>query len=86
MSFILALLRLGLFLLGYSLFFLADAVLFYQLIERLQVTEDVDAAPSVQVRGLEQPQIERVEVTQWHRVLLIRALLEVESFELRYLA
>ena len=86
MSFIRALLRLGLFLLGYFFFFLADAVLFYQLVERLKVAEDMDAAPSVQVRGLEQPQVERIEVAQRHRVFLIRALLEVERFELRYFA
>ena len=57
-SFIVAVLRLGLFLLGNLFFFLAHAVLFYQLIERFEVTEDMDAAPSVQVRGLEQPQVE----------------------------
>lgn len=62
--------------------FLADAVLLDELVQRVEVVEHVDAAPAVQVRRLEQPEVERVEVAQRHRVLLVRALLEVEGLEL----
>ena len=48
----------------------------------VDVAEDMDSSPTVQVRWLEQPQIERVEVAQRHRVLLVSSLLKVEGLEL----
>ena len=71
----------GLFLLLRHLFF-ADTVLFDQFVECVEVVEHVDASTPIQMRRLEQPEVEGVEVAQRHGELLIRALLKVEGLEL----
>ena len=46
----------------------------------------MNTTSTVKVRWLQKPQVKRVKVTQWHCVLLISALLKVESLELRNLS
>ena len=46
----------------------------------------MDTTASIEVCWLQKPQVKRVKVTQWHCVLLIGALLKVESLELRNLS
>ena len=42
----------------------------------------MDTSASVQMRGFQEPQIERVEMAHWHRVASVGPPLEVESLEL----
>lgn len=65
-----------------ALLVLTDAVLPHQLVEGGDVVEDVDAAASVEVCGLQQPQIVAIEVAQGARQLHVVPLLEVERLEL----
>ena len=67
-------------------FLLADAVLLDQLVKGVEVAEDVDAAASVQVGRLEQPQVEGVKVAERHGELLVSPLLEVECLKFSDLA
>lgn len=70
------LLRFGvLFFKGFNL--LALAVLLNQSVQRVQISEDVDAAAPIQMGRLQDPQVEAVKVTQRHSVLFL-LLVEVE--------
>ena len=57
---------------------LAATVLLDQLVQRLQVSEDVDASPSIQMGRLQQPQIESVKVALGHRESRVLLLFEIE--------
>ena len=47
----------------------------------------MDAATSIQVSGLEQPEVERIEVAERHGMLLVVGLfVEIEGFKFRCLA
>ena len=59
-------------------------VLLDELVQSVKVVEDVDTSASVEMRGLQQPQVIRVEVAHRHRVPRGRPLLEVKRFKLRY--
>ena len=48
-------------------FLLANAVLLDETMQRFQVVKDMDASPSIEMRGLQQPEVIRVEVAQGHR-------------------
>jgi hypothetical protein len=61
-------------------------VLLDEFMQSVKVVEDVYPPASVEMRGLEQPQVIRVKVAHRHRVPRRGPFFEVKRFELRYTA
>lgn len=66
-------------------FILADAVLFDELMQSWKIPEHMDSSATIQMSGLQKPEVVSVEMTHWTRKFGRGALLEIKRLEFRCL-